>query len=225
MEPTVLDPQSPLFLASTLTWAHAADILVRLLCAFGLGTFVAHRPWRRIVGNRAPRVQADTAQTQSIIAVAGALLVVVIGDSLARAFGLVGLGTFIRFRAGVKDPRDVAVLFVMIGIGMACGLGLVGTAAVGTLFVSAVLALFDRFAPPRRRTLTLSVVSSDPVAVREAVRAAFPQARAVDVRRDEGAGRISFAIAATDDEDALTVLGKLQAAGAPHVKSVRIEED
>ena len=53
---------------------------------------------------------------------AGALLVVVIGDSLARAFGLVGLGTFIRFRAGVKDPRDVAILFVMIGVGMACGL-------------------------------------------------------------------------------------------------------
>jgi len=150
---------------NTLTWGHAGDILVRLSCAFALGAFVAHRPWRRLVGRRAPRLQTDTAQTQSIIAVAGALLVVVIGDSLARAFGLVGLGTFIRFRAGVKDPRDVAILFVMIGVGMACGLGLVGTAAVGTLFVSAVLALFDRFAPPRRRTLTISVVAPDPAAV------------------------------------------------------------
>jgi uncharacterized membrane protein YhiD involved in acid resistance len=208
-----------------LTWAHAADILVRLLCAFGLGAFVAHRPWRRLVGNRAPRLQTDTAQTQSIIAVAGALLVVVIGDSLARAFGLVGLGTFIRFRAGVKDPRDVAVLFVMIGIGMACGLGLVGTAAVGTLYVSAVLALFDRFAPPRRRTLTISVVAPRPAAVRDAVRAAFPHARTVDVRQEDGAGRVSFAIAATDDEDALTILEALQARGAPDVKSVRIEEE
>ena len=208
-----------------LTWAHAADILVRLLCAFGLGAFVAHRPWRRLVGARAPRLQTDTAQTQSIIAVAGALLVVVIGDSLARAFGLVGLGTFIRFRAGVKDPRDVAILFVMIGIGMACGLGLVATAAVGTLFVSAVLALFDRFAPPRRRTLTISVVAPRPAAVRDAVREAFPYARTVDVRQEDGAGRVSFAIAATDDEDALTILEALQKRGAPDVKSVRIEED
>jgi uncharacterized membrane protein YhiD involved in acid resistance len=208
-----------------LTWAHAADILVRLLCAFGLGAFVAHRPWRRLVGHRAPRLQTDTAQTQSIIAVAGALLVVVIGDSLARAFGLVGLGTFIRFRAGVKDPRDVAILFVMIGVGMACGLGLVGTAAVGTLFVSAVLALFDRFAPPRRRTLTISVVAPQPAAVRDAVRKAFPQARTVDVRQEDGAGRVSFAIAATDDEDALTILETLQERGAPDVKSVRIEEE
>ncbi len=105
------------------------------------------------------------------------------GNSLVRAFGLVGLGTFIRFRAGVGDPRDVAVLFVMIGIGMACGLGLIGTATVATLFVAGVRMLFDRFAPPRRRTLT--VTAPDPAAVRQAVRAAFPDARTVDVRAEE----------------------------------------
>ncbi len=221
----VLDLSSPLFLASTLTWLHAADILLRLLCAFALGAFLAHRPWRRVVGRHAPRVQTDTAQTQAIIAVAGAMLVVVIGDSLARAFGLVGLGTFIRFRAGVKDPRDVAVLFVMIGIGMACGLGLVATAAVGTLFVAVVLALFDRFAPPRRRTLTITVTAPDPAAVRQAVRSAFPNARTVDVRMDADGGRSSFAIAATDDEDALTILETLRARGAAEVKAVRVEED
>jgi uncharacterized membrane protein YhiD involved in acid resistance len=153
------------------------------------------------------------------------MLVVVIGDSLARAFGLVGLGTFIRFRAGVKDPRDVAVLFVMIAIGMACGLGLIGTAVVGTLFVAVVLTLFDRFAPPRRRTLTITVTAPDPGAVRQAVRAAFPEARTIDVRMDDGGGRSSFAIAATDDEDALTILDALRARGARDVRAVRVEED
>ena len=175
IEPSVLDPASPMFLANTLTWAHAVDILFRLVCAFALGAFVAHRPWRRTVGSRAPGVRCDAAQTQAIIAVAGALLVMVIGDSLARAFGLVGLGTFIRFRAGVQDPRDVAVLFVMIGIGMACGLGLIGTAAVGTFFIALVLALFDRYAPLRRRSLLISVVAPDPVAVREAVTHGLPR--------------------------------------------------
>jgi uncharacterized membrane protein YhiD involved in acid resistance len=225
MQNPLVDPTAPLFLGGTLTWVHTADILVRLLCAFGLGAFLAHRPWRRVVGNHAPKVQADTAQTQAIIAVAGAMLVVVIGDSLARAFGLVGLGTFIRFRAGVKDPRDVAVLFVMIGIGMACGLGLIGTAAVGTLFVACVLALFDRFAPPRRRTLTITVTAPDPGVVRQAVRAAFPDARTVDVRMDGESGRCSFAIAATDDEDALTILDALRTRGAQDIKAVRVEED
>jgi uncharacterized membrane protein YhiD involved in acid resistance len=225
MQNQIFDPASPFLISHTLTWVHAADILVRLLCAFGLGAFLAHRPWRRIVGRHAPRVQADTAQTQSIIAVAGTMLVVVIGDSLARAFGLVGLGTFIRFRAGVKDPRDVAVLFVMIGIGMACGLGLIGTATVGTLFVALVLALFDRFAPPRRRKLTITVTAPDPSTVRLAVRAAFPDARTVDVRMDGESVRSSFAIAATDDEDALTILDALRTRGAQDVKALRIEED
>src|SRR5512143_3433195 len=226
MPSNIFDPGSPLYIGNTFSWPHVADVLARLLSAFLLGSFVAHRPWRRVVGNRAPRVQADTAQTQAIIAVAGALLVVVIGDSLARAFGLVGLGTFIRFRAGVKDPRDVAVLFVMIGIGMACGLGLLGTAAVGTAFVACVLAIFDRFAPPRRRPLTITVVSPDPAAVREAVRAAFSDARTVDVRLDGGeSGRVSFSIAATDDDDALTILEALRARGATNVRAVRVEEE
>jgi uncharacterized membrane protein YhiD involved in acid resistance len=223
-EPSVLDPSSPMFLAHTLTVAHAADILFRLVCALVLGALVANRPWRRVVGSRAPRVLTDTAQTQTIIAVAGALLVIVIGDSLARAFGLVGLGTFIRFRAGVQDPRDVAVLFVMIGIGMACGLGLIGTAAVGTLFIALVLAVFDRYAPLRRRSLLISVVAPDPASVRRAVSASFPAARAVGVRKEDGTARTSFSVQVTDDEDALTILDSLQRHGATDVQGVRVEE-
>ena len=190
-----------------------------------LGAFVAHRPWRRLVGNRAPRVQPDTAQTQSIIAVAGALLVVVIGDSLARAFGLVGLGTFIRFRAGVKDPRDVAVLFVMIGIGMACGLGLLGTAVVGTLFVACVLATLRPLRPaapayahdhrarpgPGRRCAT-------PCAPPSPTRAPWTCARRA--RRPR-----LVRIAATDDEDALTILEALRTRGRRDIKAVRVEEE
>lgn len=224
VEPSVLDPASPMFLAHTLSWAHAADILARLVCAFALGSFVANRPWRRFVASRAPRVQIDTAQTQAIIAVAGALLVVVIGDSLARAFGLVGLGTFIRFRAGVQDPRDVAVLFVMIGIGMACGLGLISTAAVGTLFVALVLAIFDRYAPLRRRSLMISVVAPDPEAVRDAVKAAFPAARAVGIRKEDGTARTSFSVQVTDSEDAFTIFDSLRRHGATDVQGVRVEE-
>src|SRR4029078_10651891 len=85
----------------------------------------------------------ETAQAQTLIAIAGALMVVVIGQSTARAFGLFGLGGFIRFRSGIKDTRDAAVMFVMIGIGMACGLGAIPMAAVATLFASIVLAIFD----------------------------------------------------------------------------------
>jgi uncharacterized membrane protein YhiD involved in acid resistance len=220
-DPTGLD-----FLARTLTLAHALEVLARLLCALALGSLIAYRPWRRLPGNRSAALQTDTAQAQTIIAVAGALLVIVIGDSLARAFGLVGLGTFIRFRAGIKDPRDVAVLFMMIGIGMACGLGLLGVATVGTLFVAVVLALFDRYGRAPRRRLTLSVVAPDPAAIREVVRRAFPSARVVDVRSAsaERPERTTFVIPATDDDDALAIYKALRERGATDIKAVRVEE-
>ncbi len=81
MKNQLLDPTSPLYVTATLTWMHVADILLRLVSAFGLGTFLAHRPWRRLVGRQAPELQPDTAQTQAIIAVAGAMLVVTGGLS------------------------------------------------------------------------------------------------------------------------------------------------
>jgi len=227
METNVFDPGSPLYIARTLTLAHAVDILARLACAFLLGALIAYRPWRRLSRGRNGAVPTETAQAQTIIAVAGALLVIVIGDSLARAFGLVGLGTFIRFRAGIKDPRDVAVLFMMIGIGMACGLGLVGTATVGTLFVGVILAAFDRWGPPTRRRLTLCVTAPDADAIRKVVLGIFPGARVVDVRSAGGErpARTCFVISARDNEDALTVFRALRDEGATEVQAVRVEEE
>jgi hypothetical protein len=46
-----------------------------------------------------------------------------IGDNLARSFGLVGAVSIIRFRVAVKPPMDMAFIFLIIVLGMACGLG------------------------------------------------------------------------------------------------------
>src|SRR5262245_34087234 len=104
----------------------------RFVVAALLGAMVAYRPWRRLL-SQAP-IPRETAQAQTLIAVAGAIMVAIIGDSTALAFGLVGLGGFIRFRSGIKDTRDAAVMFVMIGVGMACGLGLMGIAMAAAGF-------------------------------------------------------------------------------------------
>ena len=82
--------------------------------------------------------------------------------STARAFGLVGLGGFIRFRSGIKDTRDAAVMFVMIGVGMACGVGAIPMAIVATLFASVVLAIFDAGRRARLRMTRVSINASEP---------------------------------------------------------------
>lgn len=220
------DPLSAGLVFSSLSVEHTLGILLRMLCALVLGAAIAYRPWRRLPGSRAPRVSVDTAQAQTIIAVAGALMVVVIGDSLARAFGLVGLGAFIRFRTGLKDPSDVAILFMMIAVGMACGLGLVPTAAVGTLFVGTVLALFDRYGPPRKRRLRVAVLGPATREVRAAIQQAYPDALAVDVPGTAAEpNKIVLNIDAGEGVDAAALLSLLENQGVAGIRSVRVEEE
>lgn len=63
--------------------------------------------------------------------VIGAVMMI-IGSNIARAFSLVGALSIIRFRNAVKDPRDVAYIFLCMGIGMACGTGFYTVAIVLT---------------------------------------------------------------------------------------------
>ena len=114
-----------------------STLLVRLACAIVLGAVIAWRPL-----SRRP-LKVDVRHALLIMTVAAAMVVVVIGDSMARAFGVVGLGSFIRFRSSIKDPRDVTLFFLSIGTGMACGLGAVPVAAVGVSTVWALLVALD----------------------------------------------------------------------------------
>ncbi|HYF00241.1 MAG TPA: DUF4956 domain-containing protein [Planctomycetota bacterium] len=118
-------------------------LLARLGCAVALGAILAWRPLAK------RPIKVEVSHALLIMTVAAAMVVVVIGDSLARAFGVVGLGSFIRFRSSIKDPRDVTLFFLAIGTGMACGLGAVPVAAVGVGVLWALLVALDwTWAPP-----------------------------------------------------------------------------
>jgi uncharacterized membrane protein YhiD involved in acid resistance len=207
-----------------LAGAHFEKILVRLLIAAALGASVAYRWWRKLIP-RALAPAREAAQAQTLIAVAGAIMVAVIGDSVARAFGLVGLGAFIRFRSGIKDPRDAAVMFVMIGIGMACGLGAVPMAVVATGFVSGVLAIFDVGHRARPRMARIAISVSDPSAAMERIRTAFPTARIVELPNgNPEPGRLVMDVVLGETTDAATVMAMLHARQVPGVRSVNLDE-
>jgi uncharacterized membrane protein YhiD involved in acid resistance len=129
-------------------------LLVRLASALALGAVVAWRPF-----SRRP-VKPEVSHALLLMTVAAAMVVVVIGDSMARAFGVVGLGSFIRFRSALKDPRDVVLFFLAIGTGMASGLGAVPVAAVGVAVVWATLILLDRTSPPEEPSRVESIRES-----------------------------------------------------------------
>ena len=201
-------------------------ILLRMITAALLGAFLGYRLWRRLLPSTLPPAR-ETAQAQTLIAIAGALMVVVIGQSTARAFGLVGLGGFIRFRSGIKDTRDAAVMFVMIGIGMACGLGAIPMAVVATLFASVVLAIFDAGRRARLRLTRIAIHASEPSTAWERIRLAFPGARVIELPGAASVqpGKLVMEAALADDMDAAGIMRLLEAKQVPGVNSISIEEN
>jgi hypothetical protein len=162
----------------------------RMAVAAALGALVAFRPWRRLMRWHFERPESGA---QVLIAVSGGLMTAVIGNNVALAFALVGLGGFIRFRSGIKDPREAGVMFLMIGIGMACGIGAMPVALTATAFGFVLLAALDVADRHRRklgrRRIRFSDVA-DPRQLEPLIRGALDRSALVhgsriSVRKDE----------------------------------------
>ncbi|MEK6676594.1 MAG: DUF4956 domain-containing protein [Planctomycetota bacterium] len=67
------------------------------------------------------------------------MIMMAIGSNVALSLGLVGALSIIRFRTVIKDNRDMAFLFLTIGIGLCCGSGGYGIGLIGTVFVCGIL--------------------------------------------------------------------------------------
>jgi len=76
--------------------------------------------------------------------VAGAMMMVV-GDSAARAFGIFAAASLVRFRTNIRDPKEITVLLVCLGVGLAAGVGRWDMAVVLTLFVLIALSILEYF--------------------------------------------------------------------------------
>ena len=103
--------------------------MIRLPLAAVLGAALAFRPKRRGTPTRTPAV----VQTQIILTVVGALIMLVVGSSLARAFGIVGAASLIRYRSKIDDPKDAGVMLCCLAVGLASGVGLYGLAVFATV--------------------------------------------------------------------------------------------
>jgi uncharacterized membrane protein YhiD involved in acid resistance len=85
------------------------------------------------------------------------MVMLVVGASLARAFGIVGAASLIRYRAKVSDPKDAGVMLSTLALGLACGVGLYGIALFGTLFALGLLWLIESFEPESKRVFELTI--------------------------------------------------------------------
>ena len=138
---------------------HAVE---RLPIAVGLACILALRPRRR----GTPPRQAPVIQTQIILAIVGAVVMLVVGASLARAFGIVGAAGLVRYRAKIADPKDAGVMLSTLAVGLASGVGLWMLASFAAGFILIVLWIVESFEPKATQLFTLAVKTKDPAALK-----------------------------------------------------------
>lgn len=140
-------------------------IVLKIAIAFVCGLFIA---WLYRRTYRGPGYSVAYTNTLIVLAMTTAVMISVIGNNLARAFGLVGALSVIRFRHAVKNTQDIVYVFFALAVGMAAGVGFYTIALVGTAFIGMIIYLLSKmpFTAPRRddHLLQLSTrPSKDPV--------------------------------------------------------------
>jgi anti-anti-sigma factor len=143
--------------ADVAPWFQPFIELLKLVAAALVGLLITaiHQP------NTRDR-RSSMGQAQTLLCVSGAVMMIIIGNSLARAFGIAGAASIIRFRTPVDDPKDVTVLFLLMGLGMSIGLGAFAVAGLGTAFLCIALIVLDRTSIDPLRVMSVELSANGP---------------------------------------------------------------
>lgn len=143
------------------------ELFLAMTIAALLGALLAYHPKRNQELNSEVS-DAVVKKTQILICVAGSIIFPLIRGDLALAFGLAGFGGFVRYRTALSNPMDLSMIFILIGLGMACGLQYYSIAVAITGFIYLLLYIMDIPNGSRLAKWDIRVDSSNPKAVHDA---------------------------------------------------------
>jgi uncharacterized membrane protein YhiD involved in acid resistance len=147
-------PESPGNLGLTV-----ARIALRLALAALLVALLAFRPRKH---RALLKLNPYVAQTQILLAVVASALMMIVGDSAARAFGIFAAASLVRFRTNIRDPKEITVLLVSLAVGLATGVGHLEVGVILSLFVLVTLWVLEYYEPVQAsRTMDLTVMTRD----------------------------------------------------------------
>lgn len=122
-------------------WAESSvRIILRLLLAVILSGILAFRPRKDV---HLFRRSLFVSQTQILLAVVAAALMMIVGDNAARAFAIFAAVSLVRFRTNIRDPKEVTVLLISLALGLAAGVGRWELGISLCLFALALLWLLE----------------------------------------------------------------------------------
>jgi uncharacterized membrane protein YhiD involved in acid resistance len=155
-------------------WQTLVEIAPVMLLAALLGGVIAYR-------RRLTVFEHNLFHAHILLSVAGALMMLIVGNQLVRAFGLLGAASVVRYRYGLRNPRDASMLIIALGIGMAAGVRLyalaVSAAAVVFVFSRGLDLITMRSNPLTivTRPTTLRVTTTRPAETMARVERVFAQ--------------------------------------------------
>lgn len=139
MDPLANDLLQGLGTTTNFTQLDEYNIVLALLLSTAL-TFVIAKAY--IYTHAGYSYSKTFVQSIVLVGITVALIMVIIGSDIARAFALVGAMSIVRFRTPVKDSRDLVFIFSAIAVGMACGVQFYMYATIFTAFMAALVAAF-----------------------------------------------------------------------------------
>jgi uncharacterized membrane protein YhiD involved in acid resistance len=180
------------------TFAQGLDIACRLVLAMVFGAVVALHPMRLLRGELTKK-KLDTIKAQILI---------------------MGLGSFIRFRTSVKDPRETAIMFLLIGLGMAAGLEMYWVGALAAAFLFIILFPMEWTLGRSVSLLKVVVETPDTKTGVQVLRPIFERMKLkiIKTKANVKRNKVTFQVMKKDDFD----LAALQAA-ITDTKEIKVE--
>jgi hypothetical protein len=112
---------------------EAGQVLHALILALVLGLVIS-TVYRFSIAERlvSPALQMALV----LLCMTASMVMMVIGNNLARAFSLVGALAIVRFRTRLRSPFDISFVFLSLAVGISCGVFADRVAILGTLVIS-----------------------------------------------------------------------------------------
>lgn len=117
---------------------NTKDALICIGVALVLGLIISTI---YIISDRKKRISTNFAITLVILPAVVAIVIMLVGSNVARAFSMAGAFALVRFRSVPGDSKDIANVFFTMAVGLSAGLGYVTFAAIVTVVIGLVYLL------------------------------------------------------------------------------------
>lgn len=129
-----------LFSVATSTDLTFSSAIITIFISIVLGGIISYTYMKT---NPTSYSQSFTL-TMVLLPVIVAIIILLIGSNVARAFSLAGAFSIIRFRSAPGDPKDITFVLFTMASGLACGVGSFGYAVLFTIVLCVVMFILNR---------------------------------------------------------------------------------